>query len=656
MEGCKAGSGLKAGVLAAAMLLLAGPAAQAQEQQGDGSFFDGFLGGIDVSVGGFVRVENAFQLGGENPNNQNGNTFNGEVTRRMPGVPVPGSPALSFAVPNPVLADTTTRPGIDSSNNWSNYHILRGEVETGIRLTSDLSLIGRVRAIYDPGYDDFNAHSIEDDRGGITGGDQALYRSSSPNYFEYRPEGKSHANPLEWAGQNYLVYLPSLFFDYNHGPLNLRVGNQQIAWGQAIFFRVFDVVNGLDLRRHSLLDYAQEEFADKRVPQLSVRAGYQVTDEILADAYVAKFQPSIFGNPNTQYNIIPVQFTVHDRYGDYDDKFSYGLRMKANYGQWGFQGMAVRRYNPDGVFRWTASNVDKDLPSSNPLGLTVHTLNGFESGQTLANTPFEASPGGVYSADEWFDYAAAVRLDGVAGLNAAVSDFEPATGALLASPVNTFDAAHNELDTFFIAAGGSLRGHIERKYFQENVFGLGVSYVTEAEPGSVFDQIIFNLETSYTPKRTFTSPDLGQGFLQDNSSVTALVMEKYQRFSQNFPATYFVLQAMHRTADDLFGRSLRGYGGTRTSSPDGVGSVDYVVLAMQQPFPNDIYRAALAVLYDPRGSILVQPGVKWKPRGSITVEAFYSYIDGGFAGNANKTLLSTVDFADEITIRAAYQF
>ena len=654
MDGSKAGRWLKTGLATAAMLVASGTASA--QAEGDGSFFDGFLGGVDVSIGGFIRVENAFQTGDENPFNQTGNIYNNQTVARLPGVPVPGSPALSFAVPNPLLADTTQRTGIETANNWSNYHILRGELETGIRLSNDLSLIGRVRAIYDPGYDDFNANSVDFDRGGITGGDRKLYRSSSPNYFEFRPEGKRHANPLEIAGEDYLVYLPSLFFDYNRGPLNLRVGNQQIAWGQALFFRVFDVANGLDLRRHSVLDYAQEEYADKRVPQLSIRAGYQITDEILADAYVAKFQPTIFGNPNTQYNIIPAQFTVQDRYGDFDDKFSYGLRLKANYGQWGFQGMAVRRYNPDGVFRWTKSNVDKDLPTSNALGLLVHTLNGFESGQTLANTPFEASPAGVYSADEWFEYAAMVRLDGVAGLNAAINDFAPATTNLLASEVNTFDQAHNQLDTFFIASGGSLRGHIERKYFQETVFGLGVSYVVEAEPGSPLDQLIINLETSYTPDRVFTGIDLGQNFENHDASVTALVMEKYQRFSQSFPATYFVFQAMHRNADDLFGRSLRGYGGSRTSTPDGVGSANYVVLAAQQPFPNDIYRAAFAVLYDPRGSILVQPGVKWKPRGSITVEAFYSYINGDLNGNPNDTLLSTASFADELTLRVAYQF
>ncbi|HFW7063475.1 TPA: DUF1302 family protein, partial [Escherichia coli] len=89
-----------------------------------------------------------------------------------------------------------------------------------------------------------------------------------------------------------------------------RLGNQSIAWGQAIFFRVLDVVDGLDLRRHSVLDYAQEEYSDKRVPAPALRVGYQITDDILADGYVQKFQPTVYGNPNTQYNIIPVQFTV----------------------------------------------------------------------------------------------------------------------------------------------------------------------------------------------------------------------------------------------------------------------------------------------------------------------------------------------------------
>ena len=55
-----------------------------------------------------------------------------------------------------------------------------------------------------------------------------------------------------------MLDLPALYLDYNKGPLWLRVGNQQIAWGEALFFRVFDAVQGLDLRRHSVFGVAAD--------------------------------------------------------------------------------------------------------------------------------------------------------------------------------------------------------------------------------------------------------------------------------------------------------------------------------------------------------------------------------------------------------------
>ncbi|MDP9139421.1 MAG: hypothetical protein M3O62_01340, partial [Pseudomonadota bacterium] len=550
----------------------------------------------------------------------------------------------------------------ETVDNDINYEILRAEVEVGVQISQSFKFIGRVRAIYDPAdYDEFDARDYENVRGGISGGYPELY-AGSPNYFGYEVEGGGNANPLEWAGENYQVYFPALFLEYNAGALNMRLGNQQIAWGQAIFFRVFDVVNGLDLRRHSLLDYAQEEFSDKRVPSLALRTGYQINDSMLLDSFVQKFQPSIYGNPNTQYNVIPVQFTVHDLYksGGYDDKLSYGLRFKGDFGQWGFQAMAVQRYNPDGVFRWTESGVNKDLPNTpGTLGALVNTtlaLTGRTSGEILARTPFEASPGGVYSANEWFNYAAQVRLLGVSGLNASIDEF-PGSQEIFASHVDNYEEAVNELNTFFIAAGGSLRGHIAREYFQEEVYGLGASYVTEGEPGGLLDQLIINVETSFTPDRTFTGTSLQQSFMTDDAFVGALVMEKYHRFTNAFPATYMVFQYMYRDTDDMFGRHLSGYGGSEAGEGAGIDGAHYIAFAFQQPFPQDIYRIGFATLYDPRGSILVQPGIKWKPSGDWTLEAFYTYINGSLgSANPNETLLSTVDFADELTVRIGYQF
>src|SRR3546814_10446854 len=116
---------------------------------------------------------------------------------------------------------------------------------------------------------------------------------------------------------------------------------------------------------------------------------------------------------------------------------------------------------------------------------------------------------------------------------------------------------------------------------KEEVYGLRASYVTEGEPGGLLDQLIINLEASYTPDKKFTSISLAQKPISDNSVIAALVLEKYYRFSHTFPATYFVLQYMYRNVDDLFGRHLSGYGGTETKMPDGVNGANYVEIGRE---------------------------------------------------------------------------
>lgn len=653
---------------------------------------EGWLSNIDTSWGGFVRLESAFSTSGdENPYNQRGNPYDNLTMERQAYVPPALLPSLvpilgdvvsgivtptwsSLPIPT-LLAGDADKPAVrdvKAEDTLMNYAVIRGELEGGLRFNSAFSIIGRLRALYSPdeAYDHlFDAHSVDGIQGGITGGDPALYHRKT-NLFAYRTEGSSRPNPLEWSGANYQVYFPALFLQYENGPLNIRAGNQQIAWGQSIFFRVLDVVDGLDLRRHSILDWAQEEFSDKRVPSLAIRATYQATDSILADAYVQKFQPSIFGNPNTPYNVIASQFTVHDMYKEhgYDDNISYGIRLKADYGQYGFQLMATRRWNPDGAFRWTQSGVNKDLPHT--IGSTGELVNLAyslrpgalygSSGEALMHSPFEVAPAGVYSAREFFNFGHMTRLDSIGALNAAITEY-PGPEQVFASPVDNVTDALHELDTFFIAAGGSMRGHIAREYFQENVFGAGASYITEGEPGGWLDQLIINAEVSYTPDRTYTAPSLTRKFLREDAFVGALVLEKYQRFSEAIPATYLVLQYMYRSADDMVGRNLKGYGGSydltgTPSPPTGVSNAQYVAFAAQQPLAHDIWRFGFATLYDVRGGILVQPGVTWKPRGDVTVDAFYSYLNGKLGGNPNKNLMSTLDFADEFSLRVAYQF
>ncbi|MBQ0761156.1 MAG: hypothetical protein KBT72_15980 [Zhongshania sp.] len=610
---------------------------------------NGELFGIDYSSSGFIRVEAAAKtVSEENPFNQRGNVFNGVEVDRNGGLNVGTLLGLNlpFSVGLPIT-DSATRNG-EQANNDFNFTQVRLENTLQLRFSDNWSATAKIRGIFDAAqYDEFDPDSVNSNAAG--------YLYGEPNYFEYDDyETGGEQNRLEVAGENYMVDFPSLYVDYQNGPILVRAGNQQIAWGQALFFRVMDVANGLDLRRHLILDFASEEYADERISSPAIRVSYQLNPSWELDMFAQAFQPTIYANPNTPYNVIPSQFTVHDRYSDVNEKINSGFRLKGNIGDFGLQFMYTNRYNPDGVIRWTASNVNRDAPGIPGSGLI------------LSQTPLEIDPTGVWSAEEWFTYAGMARLDGAEGLNKLITDF-PASQLLLARPVNGIDAAKEELDLFFILTGGAgsvitgngmggLRGHIEREYKREDIFATGFSYIFSGEPGSWLDQLILNFEVSFTPDRTFTSPDLGQDYLVEDEFISALVLEKYQRFSRSFPATYFVFQWMHRTESDLFGRHLSGMGGTINNAPTGVDAWDGLVLALQQPFPGLVWRADLSVLYDTRGGVFVQPALKWKPSGNWNIEAFYTYIDDDISSNANENIMQTFDWAEEFGLRVAYQF
>lgn len=620
-----------------------------------GASADGIFDSLNVS--GYLRYEAAYKLGGEeNPYNQGGNLFNGVAVERSGGIP-PSEAGL--------FNDVETRQIAETDNDF-NMMYLRGRLDIGYKFGDNFNFVGSVRAIYDPViYDEFNPAQADSQA--------CCDYYQQPNYFDYAIEGGGKANPLEWTGRDYMVDLPALYLDYQNGPLLVRIGNQQIAWGQALFFRVLDVPNGLDLRRHSILDFASEEYSDKRVPALGVRIAYQLNENWELDTFAQKFQSTVYGNPNTSYNVIASQFTVRDFYDDYSDELNYGARIRGSIGDFGVQAIYSYRYNPDGVFRWTKSGVNRGLPGTLPNvipGLTDNLGNLLQAvvdllpgggipvtGSILAETAFEVDPTGVHSADEWFTYAAMARLDALEGLNASIEEF-PQSRLLLAAPVESDEAARRELDLFFQLSGG-MRGHIAREYFRERVFGLGTSYVVLGEPGSFLDQLIINLEATYVPNRKFTNTSLSRNYIDQDEWTSALVMEKYHRFTRAFPATYFVFQYMHKSQSDLFGRHLSGFGATPEESVSTTGGIDggsnYLVFAFQQPFPSLVWRADFAALYDAEGGLLLQPAVRWKPNGKFTVEAFYNYIDT-VSGNPNSNALSTAEWADEFSMRISYQF
>ena len=189
----------------------------------------------------------------------------------------------------------------------------------------------------------------------------------------------------------------------------------------------------------------------------------------------------------------------------------------------------------------------------------------------------------------------------------------------------------------------------------------------------MLDQLIIRGEVSVTPNKRITN-DLSFNYTKVDDIVSAMILEKYMRFSDAFPATYMVFQWMHRTSTDMFGRDLdknnapgiENFIDSKTGNfkpaafepgamaPRGSDNADYVVFAFQQPFPNLIWRFDMSVLIDVAGGYLVQPGIRYRPSANWQWDLYATVI--GSPGGNNDTITETLDFADEMFVRATYFF
>jgi len=635
---------------------------------------------FDVSVSGFIRQEMAYKLNNnENPNLQGGNYFNGKsyaTKGKLSGFP-----------------DGTIISGrrdLSTDNDW-NVFATKAEVDVNLSFTNNLTGFIKFRGYYQP--DVFDAV----DKSGFVDGDEG-----KPDPFGMPNHGRE-ATHLSFSENDYMIDIPALYFDYAKGPLWLRVGQQQIAWGEALFFRVADMANGLDFRRHVIFDFGAEEYADERLAAPGIRASYQVDQNWEVEVFAQMFQPLVLPPNYSPYNLIQSGFNMNKGYEEgfdkVDDQINGGIRVQGQNlgedGSWGVQFFAITRHNPTPLFSLHAAGVPNAA-----LGP------GFET------QPFIYEPGsraGTASPDEWFYNSGIAAADGLDVINGLIHDFPwikgfaenllgmgpDANGDYLQTQ---FGGGNNLLDgttldhvvdggingtdflELFWAFGGTgdgtlegalaaleagndvipgspggsgLSGEMRVSYASENIFGFGVNHIFYAEEGSLLDQLVMRFEMSYTPDKKFTN-NLRYEFIEEDEVLASLVLEKYHRFSDSFPATFFIFEYMYRKETDLLDRHLSGLGGDRTHRPGG-GEQDRgwhgTVLAFQQPFPGLKWRLDGAFLYDFEGGYLLQPAVRYKPNGDWTIEAFVNIIDGN-----NSSSLGVFDWSDDFSMRITYQF
>jgi hypothetical protein len=595
----------------------------------------------DWELSGQIRQEIvAKTTGDQNQANQTGNPDNGLAV-------------TSAGLLNPGV--NTARPAAFADKAKLNSFATRFDLNLDGRLSGSLKATLKLRGISEQ-----------------VGSVDSIWKNGSAGplagYSSKQEFGGTAGGPLAYGSKRDSIELPAAYLDYSSGPLWIRAGNQQIAWGEAIFFRVADVPNGLDYRGH-LLSPAAEEYSDKRRSSLGLRASLRVGEKADVEAFAQRFLPSLIPNSETPYNLITDQFTIHQKEG-YDrvkNKLNVGFRARGDIGGFGVQGFVVDRHNPDGVYQWTNATGAGALPG----------------------TPFEAGQAtGIYNHQEWFNTASRTRLNGIQGVDAALnfassgyfgsaaSTLAPFAGTPLAGlpalqqiaaacgaasfGLGAFDVGSNAaascvLDTFFAFGGGNLRGHIRREYVRETVAGFSVNKVFEGAPDSLLDQLIGRFEFSYTPKKKFTNPTLGP-YIEKDEYQFALIAEKYHKFTSSFPATYFVLQWLHKSESDLFGRYLGGVDNTPGTKPQGQsGGFNAVALVLQQPSPTLEFRFDFAILTDLKGGWYAQPGMKWKPSKAIQADLYANIIQSSKKGQ-QKNFTDGLQHANEVFARIGYQF
>ncbi len=187
---------------------------------------------------------------------------------------------------------------------------------------------------------------------------------------------------------NFAFEMRELYADLDLGPIWLRIGKQQIVWGEMFGWRIMDCINPLDLSWHFRLE--PEEFENIRIPQWSVRAVYKIEQNMipwLKDFYVEGFlnpgdiSPNINPEPGAPFRFSPYKtyYVLNDLDRRGDD--SFGFRLGYRIGEVAGTLNYVYKYSDSGLWNHTAGGAgppgtttyyDVEYHKTNIVGATLN--------------------------------------------------------------------------------------------------------------------------------------------------------------------------------------------------------------------------------------------------------------------------------------------
>jgi len=210
---------------------------------------------------------------------------------------------------NPALAE---RNNLTISRFWLNTEWNYKPSET-FKIFANIRLMGDTTSLWDNDLPNYNAFPVD-----VPKYDWMMMKAS-----------KDHFRAEVWE----------LYSDLSLGDLWLRLGRQQIAWGEMIGSRILDQINALDFSWNMFFE--PEEFALVRIPEWTIRGIYQIRQtplNWLTDTTIEAFvipvdwYPQFTGDKNAPFQLLPsniffdpsfTKLNQKDRRGD----AQYGVRL-----------------------------------------------------------------------------------------------------------------------------------------------------------------------------------------------------------------------------------------------------------------------------------------------------------------------------------------
>jgi len=214
-------------------------------------------------------------------------------------VPVENSNPNNFACLSFIIGEFKCTPGLQKKAGAPNFLLMRQLLDLNIfgKFNENWSLTLEPRLFFD-------MTKIADDR--------LRQYESLPNRFQ------GSGSMLRGGGNDFKAEMWQVYTDYRSGGWWVRLGKQQIAWGEALGLRVLDTINPLELSQNLSTDRIYEEFDRVRVPQWFARVDYTIPNESVQDL-TAEFilnpgivVPTILPPQGSPFNVVPAFLKVRN--------------------------------------------------------------------------------------------------------------------------------------------------------------------------------------------------------------------------------------------------------------------------------------------------------------------------------------------------------